>query len=106
MRLAHGEWISMRVLVIPAAYELPTATQAPADLQSTPLSVLAGAPFGLGVDSMLQAVPSHSSAIVDDGLPLKLFDQSPTAVQDESSAHDTPNSSERVKPLGLATNWR
>jgi hypothetical protein len=43
---------------------LPTATQTEADVQSTALSVLLGAPWGLGVDSTLQLVPFHRSARV------------------------------------------
>jgi hypothetical protein len=44
--------------------ELPTATQAEADVQSTALSALLAAPAGLGVASTLQRVPFHRSAKV------------------------------------------
>ena len=44
--------------------ELPTATQADDDVQSTALSALLGAPSGLGVDATLQLAPFHRSARV------------------------------------------
>ena len=56
---------SARVISVPAwVKELPTATHAEADGQSTAFSVLLGAPWGLGVDSALQLVPFHRSARV------------------------------------------
>ena len=56
---------SARVMSVPERVnELPTATQAEDDVQSTALSALLGAPGGLGVDSTLQLVPFHRSARV------------------------------------------
>ena len=56
---------SARVISVPEwVKELPTATQAEADVQATALSALLGAPSGLGVDSTLQLVPFHRSARV------------------------------------------
>jgi len=56
---------SARVMPVPErANELPTATQAEADGQSTAFSMLLGAPTGFGVDSALQLVPFHRSARV------------------------------------------
>jgi hypothetical protein len=71
---------STSVEVTPSTSELPTATQAPAEEQSTPARVLLVAPFGFGVDWILHADPFHPSASVDDGVPLLLVDQSPTAM--------------------------
>jgi hypothetical protein len=56
---------SARVMSVPDwVNELPTATQTEDDVQSTALSVLLGAPSGLGVGSALQRVPFHRSARV------------------------------------------
>ena len=56
---------SARVMSVPEwVNELPTATQAEADVQSTALSVLLGAPSGFGVGSVLHLVPFHRSARV------------------------------------------
>jgi hypothetical protein len=55
--------LSATVMPVPERVNaLPTATQAEADGQATAFSPLRGAPWGLGVDSRLQRVPSHRSA--------------------------------------------
>lgn len=53
----------------------PTAVQAVADVHDTPVKKLIGAPAGAGIDSTVQLVPSHLSAMT---APALLF---PTAVQ-------------------------
>jgi hypothetical protein len=56
---------SARVISVPEwVKELPTATQADDDIQSTALSALLGAPWGLGGEATLQLVPFHRSARV------------------------------------------
>lgn len=45
-------------------YQLPTAMQAEAAVQSTALSALLGAPWGLGVDAVRQLVRFHRCARV------------------------------------------
>jgi hypothetical protein len=56
---------SARVMSVPEwVTALPTATQSEDDVQSTALSVLLAAPWGLGVGATLQLVPFHRSARV------------------------------------------
>src|SRR5215831_18147929 len=54
---------------------------------------------------MAQAVPSHCSASVEDGKPLRLADHDPTASQ-SGETHDTPWRSTTPKPCGSLARCR
>src|SRR5947209_4888386 len=94
------ERTSTRVENTPFTSVLPTATHAPDVEQSIPLSELAVAPGGSGVDSIAHPEPFHRSASVDSGSPFRLVDQSPTAVHISGVEQHTPNSSAMANPRG------
>jgi len=71
---------------------LPTAVQAAADAQDTPLNAVLLAPVGMAVAWIRQRVPFHLSARVDDE-PDKLAACEPTAVQARTEVHETAESS-------------
>src|SRR5580704_17332187 len=66
---------------------IPTATQAPPDVQDTPFRKLSLGPRGLGIFSMRHALPFHDSASVSSG-PVLLM-KLPTATQALAAAQDT-----------------
>ena len=76
--------------VLPMA--APTAVQAVADAQDTPVKVLLAAPLGRMVCWIRQLVPFHRSAKVNPGLD-RLAAWEPTAVQARPEVHETAENS-------------
>ena len=72
----------------------PTAVQPLAEVQSTPLRMLACAPEGLGVGWIDHEVPFQSSARLSAPL-------APTAVHTLAEMHDTPERAVGAPPEGL-----
>src|SRR6266581_3193258 len=81
----------------------PTAVQAEGEAHDTPFRTLTCAPAGWGVRWIRQVVPFHRSASVT-GTP-ELFTKTPTAVQAEGEAHDTPFRKLPRAPAGLGVRW-
>jgi len=77
---------------VPLWIVLPTAVQAVADAQDTPLKAVLLAPVGMAVGRIRQRVPFHLSASVNDE-PDKLAACEPTAVQARAEVHETAESS-------------
>jgi hypothetical protein len=76
----------------------PTAVQNELDVHETPLSVLSVDPLGLGLDLIVQDVPSQCSTRVIGPLPVSA---EPTAVQSIALRHDTPLSGVAVEDVGV-----
>jgi hypothetical protein len=76
---------SASVVVVEPVVDSPTASQALADVQETPLSELLVAPLGLGVDWMDQLLPFHTSASV---CVVELGVAWPTASQKLADVHE------------------
>src|SRR6266581_1732499 len=83
--------------------ETPTAVQAEGEVPDTPFRTLTCAPAGWGVRWIRQVVPFHRSASVT-GTP-ELFTKTPTAVQAEGLAHDTPFRKLPRAPAGWGVRW-
>jgi hypothetical protein len=90
--------LSARVVAVPLAELLPTAVQAVAAVHETRRRRLVWAPAGLGVGTMVHAVPFQVSASVAWLEPLPL---PPTAKHDVDDVHARPPSALPVAPVGL-----
>jgi hypothetical protein len=81
---------TLRLVALPIA--APTAVQAVADGQDTPVKVLLTAPAGRMVRWIRQLVPLRRSAKVNPGLD-RLAAREPTAVQARPEVHETAENS-------------
>jgi hypothetical protein len=81
----------------------PTAVQAVADEQDTPVSRVRLAPVGLGVGWTAQVVPFQRSASVCGGPEGVKYH--PAAVQEVADGHDTPCKTLCSAPVGLGVGW-
>src|SRR6516225_408372 len=81
---------TLRLVALPIT--APTAVQAVADAQDTPVKVLLAAPWGRMVAWIRQLVPFHRCAKVNPGLD-RLAAREPTAVQARPEVHETAENS-------------
>jgi hypothetical protein len=81
----------------------PTPVHAVVDVHDTPRSTPSVAPLGVGIVWINQRTPSHRSA--NGKLVPVLLSDDPTALHAVVDAHDTPQSTLSVAPVGAGIGW-